>query len=451
MKKLSGIMACSVVFMAAAGTFNVRDFGAKGDGATKDTASIQRALDACAAASGGVVHVPRGLYLTGSIYLGDHTELNLAEGATLLGSPDLDDYNAPDAYPQNWGSKNEGWAAKHLILALEKCDVAITGRGVIDGNGRAFFADTPRWYGSRCWRDGGINARGKREDQRRPGQEIVFVECDGVRVQDVTFRDMSCWSCFFYGSDNVVVGNVTVRNGIRNLNTDGFDVDSCRNVTIGDCDIETGDDAIAVRGDSQLLKNPARICQNVRISNIVCRVSADGVRVGVGNGGIRDLKISNMDIQHAGKGLHVQCCYSGKGKGVDIEDVTFERIRVREASVGVCVMAGAGAPTARLANIRFKDVDVESFASNEILGAGATRPTGVSFENCSFRTVPVTPTMAPDRGAGILKNCSGAIFNVSRADNISFTRSRIIRDIYTPAIYTRDFNLVEAVQPSFTE
>ena len=230
-----------LMFLALAGacaactaaTFDVRDFGAKGDGAAKDTVAIQRALDACAKAGGRVV-VPPGTYLIGTVFLGDGTELHLQEGATLLGSPDLADYNAPDAYPQNFCSPREGWSAKHLILAVERRNVSITGRGVIDGNGRAFFDPKPRFRSKIGWRHGGCNAYGKPAEQRRPGQEIVFVECSNVAVCDVMFKDMSCWSCLFHGCDGVVVGGVKVRNGLLNLNTDGFDIDSCSNVSVGD-------------------------------------------------------------------------------------------------------------------------------------------------------------------------------------------------------------------------
>ena len=389
------IAACVAVGGAQAGcalgksctAYSVKDFGAKGDGATKDTAAVQKALDACAR-TGGRVTVPPGTYLIGSIYLGDGTELHLEKGATLLGSPDLNDYNAPDAYPQNWGSTNEGWSAKHLILALEKRNVAITGEGTIDGNGRAFFDDKPSHFGTRGWRQGGINARGKRSEQRRPGQEIVFIECSDVEVRGVTFRDMSCWSCFFHGCENVTVGGVTVRNGIRNLNTDAFDVDSCRNVRIGDCDIVTGDDAIAIRGNPARLKDPTKVCENVRVSNIVCRVSADGVRVGVGNGTIRDVRVSNMRIESSGRGLHVQCCYGkpkeGKKVGVDISDVTFENITIRDTAEAVCVTAGSPTSTAKLKDIRFVNVTAESFMSPVIYADGETTPENVTFDRCRF-------------------------------------------------------------------
>ena len=448
-------VACFVFLTGAAGasgTYDVRAFGARGDGTTKDTAAIQRALDACAK-TGGRVIVPSGTYLTGSLYLGDDTELHLAEDATILGSPDLDDYNAPDAYPQNWGSRNEGWSAKHLILALERRNVSITGKGTIDGNGRAFFDDKPGFIGRVCWRDGGLNARGPRAEQRRPGQEIVFIECRGVTVRDVTFRDMSCWSCFFHGCEDVTVGGVMVRNGLRNLNTDGFDIDSCRNVRVGDYDITTGDDAIAIRGSSSRLKDPSKVCENVRVSNIVCRVSADGVRVGVGNGTIRNVRVSDMVIECAGRGLHVQCCYvraKGKAevKGVDISDVTFERIKVRNAAEAVLVGAGYPGSRAKLEGIRFDHIDAESFAPSIIAGNGATRARDVGFSNCSFRIVRAPGKIPDDSESGVLVCDRNGAFRIQQADNISFRGCTLIWSDDVAAELNRAFALHDAAMPS---
>ena len=420
MKRLATILL-SLAGIAWGADFDVRAFGAKGDGLTKDTAAVQRALDACAQAGGGRVTVPPGTYLIGSVYLGDHTEFHLQEGATLLGSPDLADYNAPDAYPQNFGSKNEGWSAKHLILALEKRGVSITGRGVIDGNGRAFFDDKPQFVGKICWRDGGVNAR-DRAHQGRPGQEIVFIECHDVAVRDVTLRDMSCWSCFFHGCENVTVGGVTVRNNLTHLNTDGFDVDSCRNVVVGDCDIVTGDDAIAIRGAPGRLKDPAKICENVRVSNIVCRVSADGMRVGVGNGTIRNLRVSDMKIEHAGRGLHLQCVYGKPGpKGVDISDISFERVSIRGAAEAIHVGVGSDISAATLANIRFSHVSAEGLAPSVVCGGRDTRVKGVSFADCSFNVVRTASKGAPHTAADNALGCDGiGVFRIQSADDISF-------------------------------
>ena len=156
-------VASALCAASAATTYDVRSFGAVGDGSTKDTEAIQQALDACAKTGGRVV-VPPGNYLTGSIFLGDNTELHLQDGATLVGSPDLADYNAEDAYEQNFSSSSEGWSGKHLILAIERRNVSITGRGAIDGNGRAFLEAKPSRYGSICWRDGCCEVRGGRKN-----------------------------------------------------------------------------------------------------------------------------------------------------------------------------------------------------------------------------------------------------------------------------------------------
>ena len=412
-------MFCSVL------SYDVKDYGARGDGIAKDTAAIQKALDACAV-TGGKVIVPAGTYLTGSLFIGDNTEFHIGEGAVILGSPDLADYNSPDAYPQNWGSKNEGWSAKHLILAIEKNNVSITGKGKIDGNGRAFFADgpNPNSYGRVCWRNGGISAKGEKSEQRRPGQVIVFVESKNVSVRDVMLYDMTCWSCFFHGCENVTVGGVTIRNGILNYNTDGIDIDCCKNVRIGDCDIVTGDDAVTVRGNPARLKDKTRISENIWISNIVCSVSADGLRIGVGNGTIRNVHVSDVQINGAGRGLHVQCCYSTKAKegrvGVDISDVTFERIRIRNAFEPVCVVAGHPFSNANLSNVVFRDIDAESYSSAIIAGNGKTRASNISFERSSFRILRHANPLVVDGEVGKLRGGNNGAFRIERTDSIRF-------------------------------
>ena len=117
----------------------ITNFGAVADGKTVNTLAIQAAVDACSAAGGGMVLVPPGHSVT-LARSGCATGLNCTEkGAVLLGSPNLDDYNADDAFPQNMRSEREQWNGAHLILAVEVHDVALTGSGCIDGNGPAFF------------------------------------------------------------------------------------------------------------------------------------------------------------------------------------------------------------------------------------------------------------------------------------------------------------------------
>ena len=120
--------------------FNVRDFGAKGDGATKDTMAIQAAINA--AARGGEVRLPAGVYLSGSLFLKSGVDFHLAEGATLKGSPDPADYNAPDVAPQNFGRLGQGdnTSGGHLLCCIEQENVTIRGPGKIDGRRRVHLA-----------------------------------------------------------------------------------------------------------------------------------------------------------------------------------------------------------------------------------------------------------------------------------------------------------------------
>ncbi len=302
--------------------YSIKDFGAVADGKTLATAAIQAAIDTCHANGGGRVTVPAGTYLTGSLFLKDHVELHLEHGARLVASTDLADYNADDAYEQNYGALSEEWRAKHLIMAIECHDVALSGSGKIDASGDFFYEEAKfyphhQWMTGYSWRQGMAYAKDK--EILRPGQVICFVECTDVSVHDITICNSPCWSLFLHGCERVSVRGVKVYNQPYFGNTDGIDIDCCRFVTVSDCMIDTGDDAITLRCSAQRLKTP-RPCEYVTIINCVLSCSVMAIRIGVGTGMIRHVRISNIVIPRAGTALQCITSYSGRGCA-EIEDV----------------------------------------------------------------------------------------------------------------------------------
>ncbi|OQA87848.1 MAG: Endo-polygalacturonase precursor [Lentisphaerae bacterium ADurb.Bin242] len=288
---------------------NVKDFGAVGDGVAKDTSAVQKAIDA-----GGTVYFPSGVYLCGTLYLKSGGGLELAPGAVLLASPDREDYNRDDFCPQNRACVKERVSGAHFIVAVEQKNVFIRG-GEINGNRKAFY-DIPddckeRWKLPVSW---------------RPAQMLFFCECENVTLEDSSFQDSSYWTCFLHGCENVVVRGLKIKNNRHTLQGDGLDIDCCRFVTVSDCHIDVGDDCITLRAFNIPLKKK-RFCEYISITNCILRTSCNGLRIGVGNGTIRNAVISNCIIFDTKNGVCICSKYSDE-YGVAIENLQFSNMRI---------------------------------------------------------------------------------------------------------------------------
>ena len=332
-------------------TYVVTDYGAVGDGIAKDTLSIQRAIDTCAQAGGGVVKIPCGTYLSGTLYLKDNICLDLEAGSRLLGSPDAADYNSDDFCPQNRAVPGEKASGAHLLVGVEIKNVTIRGGGRIDGNNSVFFsvpADRPNSFEIPGW---------------RPGQMLYFCECENVRIEGVELFNSPYWTCFLHGCERVVVRGVRIWNDRRTINGDGIDVDCCQKVLISDCLVESGDDCITLRGNERPLKRP-KPCEDVVVTNCILRTRANGVRVGVGNGTIRHAVFSNLNI--GGRALDGICiqsnyCYGGNlhldqsRAGVEIHDLQFANIQMTDVCSAIYLAPGyAGGKS--ISNIHFHNI-----------------------------------------------------------------------------------------------
>ena len=352
-------------------TFDARAFGAKGDGATKDTKAIQSAIDAVACAGGGTVRIGAGTYLTGSLFLKSNVELFIDGDATLKGSPDREDYNAVDVCPQNWSSKSESASGAHLLLCIEQTNVTVRGTGRIDGNCTAFLLDA----GGKPWPggQGGI--------PWRPSQMLYFVESGNVRVEGVSLVDSPYWSCFFHGCTHVAARKLRVRTRRKPFHThngDGIDIDCCEDVEVVGCDIDTADDSITLRADVARLKQP-RPCARIRVSDCRLASTCNAVRVGVGDGEVRDAVFRNIEIYDTRTAVDFVSSWRRGGTGVSMSGVTFDGMKVD--SVLLCRISPSFAKKTRIDDIRFANVTGRTECDSWITGRAESPVGRIVFEN----------------------------------------------------------------------
>jgi sugar lactone lactonase YvrE len=226
--------------------FNIRDFGAVGDGVTLDTPAIQAAIDAAHQAGGGQVRFPPGRYLSGTIHLRSRVSLVFDVAARLVGTDDLDQYQrpqVPDFMPEaRWGNWHRG-----LILGEGVEDVTIIGPGTIDGN-RVF------------------DPRG--EERMRGPHTIVLVDCRRFVLRDITIVDSANYAVLFQVSDDIEFRDVKFIGGWDGIHWRGAPDRWCRRVSIVDCEFQTGDDAIA-----------GRYWEDTRITGCTINSSCNGIRL----------------------------------------------------------------------------------------------------------------------------------------------------------------------------
>ena len=349
---------------------NVKDFGATGDGVTKDTAAIQRAIDA-----GGIVRFPPGIYLSGSLYLKSDGGLFLEPGAVLMASPDKEDYNRDDFCEQNSASIAENASGAHFIIALEVENVVICGGGRVDGNRKSFYGDDRE---PDCVTEPLRNYRyekfGKLENiVWRPGQMIYICESRNIQIRDVQLYNAPYWTCFVYGCEDIHIRGLRILNDQRGHQTDGIDIDCCRRVTVSDCIIDSGDDCITLRGNVRKLKRKMP-CEYVTIANCVLHSVANAIRVGVGDGIIRNVAVSNIVFHHCGTAITVCSNFSkDPNRGAEISNISFDNLlmeAMRAFIINCQVRGSTSEPQAKsVRNIHIRQVRGTIWRPNLICGS----------------------------------------------------------------------------------
>ena len=317
------------------GTFNPRSYGARGDGKSNDKSAIQKAVDECSKAGGGLVYLSPGTYMTGTILLKSNVNLHLSAGATLMGSFDPAEYSAPPEI-----QKAITWAVvRHLILAFKETNIALTGMGTVDGSNHHYLVKTAHEIAKPedRWR---ASSSGETERTTRISPMIQLINCTDVLVEGVTIQNSVGWALRPMGCERVVIRGVKVRNASNTQNTDGIDPTACTGVMIDGCDVDTGDDALCIKSGNSF--GADGICRNVTVTNCILSSACSGFKIGAeGFSGFQNITFSNSVI------------YSKEGRRDDqktiaainvlmpdggwIEGVTISNISIRNARIPIFI------------------------------------------------------------------------------------------------------------------
>lgn len=309
---------------SSAGTFNLRDYGAKADGTTLDTAAFAAAIEACSAAGGGTVFVPPGRYLTGTITLRSHVTLDLAANAVILGSENPADYPAT---PDVWEPDREVIAP--LIYAVDAENISLTGRGTIDGQGRIWWKrlELANPNPKRGWPAPSTPAELAEVANLARGRPrlIRLVRCRDVLIEHLNLRNAPDWTIHPLLCEFVRVDGVSIFGDEGSHNTDGINPEACSNVHIANCRINTGDDCVTLKsGLNELGRRMGRPTENVTITNCVMYRGHGGVTIGSEmSGGVRNVTVTNCVFQGTDNGIRIK---SQRGRGGVVEGLTVSNI-----------------------------------------------------------------------------------------------------------------------------
>jgi hypothetical protein len=280
---------------------SIIDCGAVPDGVTLNTRAINSAIDRQSLRGGGRVVIPNGTFLSGTVRLKSNVTLHLEEGAVLLGSPVLADYEKGD-----WGHHNDitPW---HFILAEDCEHIGITGPGTIRGNGFAFWeAERPHPWSFY-----------KHKNNQRVSPMVELVRCKHVLVERIRLEDSAGWTLHGHDCNSLRIEGISILNTPFGPNTDGIDLTGCRDAVIHGCQIDTGDDAIALKTTEY-----SRACEQIAISDCILRTSCVGIRIGYeSRQDMRNIVITNILIPRCSRAFDLRAIEGATIEGVRISNV----------------------------------------------------------------------------------------------------------------------------------
>ena len=290
---------------AKSAVVDVHQCGAKGDGRTLDTAAIQKAIDQCGGAGGGIVQFPPGTYLSKPLSLWNKTTLQLDAGAKLLATDDPADFTRTNA---SHGDKSGLFTA--LVNGTDLTDISITGKGIIDGAGA-------------LWWSPAIQARQSNKSHTLPRpRTIVLSNCKNVKISGVTVQNSPSFHLAVVDCQNVLIEGVSFKAPTNSPNTDGINLSQCRHVTINQCTNDVGGENVVIKS-SRPIPGCEFASEDITVTNCTFR-HGRGLSIGSETmGGVRNVTVKQCTFEGTENGLHIK---SSRNKGAITENIDCENL-----------------------------------------------------------------------------------------------------------------------------
>lgn len=381
--------------IAMAQVYNIQNFGAKGDGQTINTKAIQKAIDKCSE-TGGQVVIPKGVFMSGTLYLKNNVEIHVDAGATLKGSPSFRDY--PDNRPHyinafTYSRSGISGTNKAFIFAERVKNISLTGKGTINGSG-----DSPEFN---------LGNDDRPESKRRPCM-LLILDCKNIKVTDLTLTNSAYWMQNYMGCDGLKLQRLTIYNQ-TNYNQDAMDLDA-KNVLVEDCNIDVDDDGICFKSHDRY-----RIPENMIVRNCSIASNCNAIKFGTMSiGGLKNVTITNCIIHKAStdrirhwqktlqfigqpisviSGVALECVDGGVVDNIHISD-----IKMSDVQTPIFIVLGnrsrkqagdSSHPKSQLKNIFIKNIVAETCSKmpSSITAYPGTYVQNIHLDNISITTM----------------------------------------------------------------
>jgi len=332
--------------------YNIVDFGAVADGITLNTQAIQTAIDAASKNEGGKVLIPKGRFLSGSIKMKSNVDLFIEDGAVFLGSTNPYDYTAMDSEGRPKSPKNDDNSQLALILANKAHNISLSGKGLIDGQGRSLSLNIDSLHHAGINVDPNYDHANMRPSETVRPKLFRFSQCEDVAITDLNIKNSSAWGLSFELCSNLTIDNIQLTNRAY-WNNDGIDITDSKNVRITNNDINSADDGICLKS-----YYPGYFNDDIYIANNTIRSSASAIKFGTASiGGFKNVTIENIKIYDTFRSaIAIESVDGGFIENIDIRNIT-----ATNTGNAIFIRLGhrSGETPGTIKNVHIKDMKVQ--------------------------------------------------------------------------------------------